>query len=160
MLGHIILLIIVAVLYLKMLDALEITSREELVKKLKQMRQKAAIAYAHQHPQENKATALSERIPTDVVSLFGQKLQWLEHRTRDTEKSGFKNTMELIVAAGYPYQAHTVTTSDGYQLELHRIPPNKMSGHKGTVCFQHGFEDSSETWVLNNRFFFFTFFFF
>lgn len=47
---------------------------------------------------------------------------------------------------------HSVTTDDGYILEMHRIaggrkyPPKK--GKK--VCFlQHGLLDSSATWILS-----------
>ena len=53
---------------------------------------------------------------------------------------------DAILAAGYPLEEHTLTTSDGYLLTLHRIP---RRGAKDAVYFQHGVFDSSLGWVAN-----------
>lgn len=50
---------------------------------------------------------------------------------------------------GYPVESHYVTTSDGYILNLHRIP-NRKSGkiNKKVVLLEHGILLSSIQWVL------------
>jgi len=58
---------------------------------------------------------------------------------------------EMIKAEGYPIENHYVTTSDGYILNLHRIPhgkdPNKKK--KDTpVYLQHGLLCSSADWIV------------
>lgn len=58
---------------------------------------------------------------------------------------------ELIRKYGYPVEIHNVQTSDGYILEMHRIPGNSTSckGDGKTVVFlQHGLLDSSAGWIL------------
>lgn len=62
------------------------------------------------------------------------------------------NTPQLIRYHGYPAETHYVTTSDGYILQLHRIPgPRHSTVRKPSpVAFlQHGLLDASSTWVLN-----------
>lgn len=76
-------------------------------------------------------------------------------------------TPQLIAHRGYPVETHEVTTSDGYILELHRIPysrrvpsrfqrskqfGNKYANRMSTrpvVFLQHGLLCSSSDWVLN-----------
>lgn len=76
-------------------------------------------------------------------------------------------TPQLIAHRGYPVEIHEVTTSDGYILELHRIPysrrvpsrfqrskqfGNKYANRMSTrpvVFLQHGLLCSSSDWVLN-----------
>lgn len=54
---------------------------------------------------------------------------------------------------GYVTEIHRVVTSDGYILEVHRIvssPVYKPSSKVKPVAFlQHGFLDSSATWVMS-----------
>lgn len=54
----------------------------------------------------------------------------------------------MIKREGYPAEAHMVTTSDGYILELHRIP-----GGVGSVpvLLQHGLLSSSADWVVTGK---------
>ena len=57
---------------------------------------------------------------------------------------------EIIVKRGYPVEIHSVTTKDGYILELHRIPPPTSRGNASRVVFlQHGLLHSSAAWVIN-----------
>lgn len=51
----------------------------------------------------------------------------------------------MIRRAGYPAEAHVVTTEDGYLLMLHRIP-----GRNGSlpVLLQHALLSSSADWVI------------
>ncbi|VDO39419.1 unnamed protein product [Brugia timori] len=63
-------------------------------------------------------------------------------------------TNEIISYHGYPSETHTVTTDDGYILELHRIPGGKAAVNsrnesKSVVFLQHGFIGSSAVWVTN-----------
>jgi len=64
-------------------------------------------------------------------------------------------TCGVIEYYGYPCEIHEVTTSDGYILELHRIPhgihetANAINGTRKVVFLQHGLIDSSFTWVSN-----------
>ncbi|XP_001360639.2 lipase 3 [Drosophila pseudoobscura] len=60
-------------------------------------------------------------------------------------------TLTLVRAQGYEIQEHTVQTSDGYILTMHRIPYSKNTGYDGArpVAFlMHGLLCSSSDWVL------------
>ncbi|XP_069680505.1 lipase 3-like [Periplaneta americana] len=60
-------------------------------------------------------------------------------------------TPELIVKYGYPAESHTVQTSDGYLLTLHRIPHGKgadPSVRGPPILLQHGLLCSSADWVV------------
>lgn len=49
---------------------------------------------------------------------------------------------------------HRVVTPDGYILEVHRIissPYREYSPRKPAVFLQHGFLDSSATWVMSGQ---------
>jgi hypothetical protein len=62
---------------------------------------------------------------------------------------------DMIVDAGYPVEILSMTTEDGYILQLHRIPygiapgagPNE--GSKIPVIIQHGLLCSSACWVIS-----------
>ncbi|XP_037912093.1 lipase 3-like isoform X3 [Hermetia illucens] len=65
-------------------------------------------------------------------------------------------TMEIATRHGYPAEAHTVTTEDGYLLTMHRIPCGRIGCHqKGgrgrgqPVFLQHGLLSSSADWVIS-----------
>ncbi|KAL0056175.1 hypothetical protein WJX82_008465 [Trebouxia sp. C0006] len=53
---------------------------------------------------------------------------------------------EVIKAAGYPLEQHTVTTSDGYILRMERLPRH---GGRDVAFFMHGILDTSMGWVSN-----------
>jgi len=60
------------------------------------------------------------------------------------------NITTFIANLGYPIEVHTVTTSDGYILTLHRIPHGKSNPPiKGVVLLQHGLTDASAGYCLN-----------
>ncbi|KAM0726715.1 Lipase lipl-3 [Formica fusca] len=73
-------------------------------------------------------------------SAFAKNISWFS-----LNPDVVLNTPEIIKRAGYPAEAHVVTTEDGYLLTLHRIP-----GGKGSlpVLLQHGFLSSSADWVM------------
>ncbi|XP_026829883.1 lipase 3 isoform X2 [Ooceraea biroi] len=57
----------------------------------------------------------------------------------------------LVEQYGYPAEEHYVTTADGYNLVIHRIPGSPLLNNKGIkkVAFiQHGILASSDSWVL------------
>jgi hypothetical protein len=59
---------------------------------------------------------------------------------------------ELIEKYGYPMELHTVTTEDGYILEMHRIPHGRdrdnSPGPRPVVFLMHGLLSSSADWVV------------
>ena len=52
--------------------------------------------------------------------------------------------MELLRRRGYAAECHEVTTSDGYVLELHRIP----NAGRRPVLLQNGVFQTSATWMV------------
>jgi pimeloyl-ACP methyl ester carboxylesterase len=61
----------------------------------------------------------------------------------------FYPVCDQVIALGYPCQSHYVPTSDGFILNVIRIPP-KLSGAY-PVYLQHGLLDSAVTWVANSN---------
>jgi lysosomal acid lipase/cholesteryl ester hydrolase len=61
-----------------------------------------------------------------------------------------RTVQEIVVAKGYGFEAHTITTDDGYILELHRIINKDYAKQERPVMFlQHGILASSESWIMN-----------
>jgi len=64
--------------------------------------------------------------------------------------STFKQ-MGLVERHGYPSEEHYVTTEDGYNLKIHRIPDSPLSNNKQpntVVLLLHGILCSSDCWVV------------
>ncbi|CAG0896315.1 unnamed protein product [Darwinula stevensoni] len=62
------------------------------------------------------------------------------------------DTPELIAKYGYPSETHTITTADGYIIDMHRIPYGLSGPGEGPripILLQHGLLSSSACWVLN-----------
>ncbi|XP_066601271.1 lipase 3-like [Prorops nasuta] len=68
-------------------------------------------------------------------------------------------TPDLVRKYGYTLEVHEVTTEDGYNLQLHRIPYGRrnsydvlgsrsISGSRHPILLQHGLAGSSADWVL------------
>ncbi|KAJ0178303.1 hypothetical protein K1T71_006126 [Dendrolimus kikuchii] len=59
---------------------------------------------------------------------------------------------DLIRKYGYPAEVHSVTTEDGYILEMHRIPhgrnSNSAGGKRSIIFLMHGLLSSSADWLL------------
>ena len=64
-----------------------------------------------------------------------------------------KDMLELINIRGYEAESHFVATSDGYILNMFRIPNGRngkqSNASKPAVILQHGLLDSSFTWISN-----------
>lgn len=74
-----------------------------------------------------------------------------EDHTADLEDPDVTLTVPARVARqGYPCESHTVL-SDGYILNLHRIPHSKTSSEVSsrTILLQHGISASSSDWIMN-----------
>ncbi|WAR15129.1 LICH-like protein [Mya arenaria] len=68
------------------------------------------------------------------------------------EPDVYRNTTELVRSKGYPNEEHNVITSDGYILQVQRIPRGRKpgaTGEKGPVLLQHGLLSCSACWVEN-----------
>ncbi|XP_050521589.1 lipase 3-like [Daktulosphaira vitifoliae] len=74
---------------------------------------------------------------------------------RFANESFLLNTTEDFVRQeGYPVERHTVITSDGYNLTLHRIPYSKFQDptiKRPVIIVQHGILCSSTDWVISGR---------
>ncbi|KAL0130331.1 hypothetical protein PUN28_002165 [Cardiocondyla obscurior] len=63
----------------------------------------------------------------------------------------FLSTIGLVERYHYPAEEHSVTTEDGYNLVIHRIPRSPLSNNqkrKEIVFLLHGMIASSDYWVL------------
>lgn len=63
---------------------------------------------------------------------------------------------DFIRREGYPVERHTVITTDGYNLTVHRIPYSKNEdpstiNKKPAVLVQHGILCSSTDWVISGQ---------
>ena len=56
---------------------------------------------------------------------------------------------QVVESNGYTFEAHNVTTADGYILTLYRIPCKKgqpITPGKPVAFLQHGLLDLADTW--------------
>ncbi|CAH1989668.1 unnamed protein product [Acanthoscelides obtectus] len=66
------------------------------------------------------------------------------------EEAKSYTTLDIIERNGYKAENHYTTTSDGYILNLHRIPEGKTGRKNNKVAFlQHGILASSSDWVIS-----------
>lgn len=58
---------------------------------------------------------------------------------------------EIVESQGLSFEYHTVTTKDGYILEVHRVYSPRFDSKipKPVAFFQHGILSQSEAFVLN-----------
>jgi lysosomal acid lipase/cholesteryl ester hydrolase len=96
----------------------------------------------------NKAYLLF--LAVGIAAAFPNRLQ--ESKNGEGEDPEITMTVpEIIRYWGYPCEVHHVTTSDGYILEMHRIPHglSNVKATNGPIFLQHGLFSSSADWVLN-----------
>ncbi|KAL6431836.1 hypothetical protein ACFW04_007361 [Cataglyphis niger] len=78
-------------------------------------------------------------------TLFKKKgYTWVYNFSREARFNA-NLSLEMIRKAGYPAEAHVITTEDGYILTLHRIPGGNDSL---PVLLQHGLLCTSTDWVI------------
>ena len=68
------------------------------------------------------------------------------------DPDALRTFQEMCVAHGYLFEAHNVTTADGYILTLYRIPGKKgapVAPGTPVVFLQHGLIDLADTWITN-----------
>lgn len=58
------------------------------------------------------------------------------------------NITQLGQKYGYPVEEHSVTTDDGYVIDIHRIRHTKDVTNNLVVFLMHGFVESSDSWLL------------
>ena len=61
------------------------------------------------------------------------------------------NFEETVQAHGYPFEEHSVTTSDGYILPLYRIPHGLNDTYtqgRPAILLQHGIIDPSDSFII------------
>ncbi|GAB1867614.1 Lipase 3 [Camponotus japonicus] len=82
-------------------------------------------------------------------SEFVERITWVSSwKEAKNNPDVILDTLEMIRKAGYPAEAHVVTTEDGYRLTLHRIPGANDSL---PVLLQHGLLCSSVDWIFLGR---------
>lgn len=91
-----------------------------------------------------------------TASAFAQeeKLWTMPEIPANGDTSDAKRTFEEICTEnGFQFEIHEVTTEDGYELNVFRIPGLVGEGQsnvtKPPVLFQHGILDSAYCWIIN-----------
>lgn len=87
-----------------------------------------------------------------IVSGDACRVRGLEHKG-GVEPDACRNVTEIIRNKGYPVEEHRVTTSDGFIINIQRMPDGRKKrrakGPKPVVFLQHGLLSSSADWVIN-----------
>jgi pimeloyl-ACP methyl ester carboxylesterase len=70
---------------------------------------------------------------------------------KDQTGDGKLSFQELCTKYGFRFEAHTVTTEDGYILTQYRIPGlvDDFTTGKAPLFMQHGLLDSANCWIMN-----------
>lgn len=70
---------------------------------------------------------------------------------RAVDPEALMTFQQVVESNGYMFEAHNVTTSDGYILTLYRIPSKigHFSTGKPVAFLQHGLLDLADTWIMN-----------
>lgn len=94
--------------------------------------------------------------PLEKVRKDGREWSGLKVDNADWKGDAvdLKPMADLVLGEGYPMEACTVETVDGYILELYRIPRGRNESEyngerRPAVLLWHGLLDSSATWVIN-----------
>ena len=86
-------------------------------------------------------------VDEDIHELVEEAMGFLD------EDGDERTTPEIIQNYGYKCEVQQVTTSDGYKLQLHRIPHGKhgASGPRPVVLLVHGLLQSSASFAIDER---------
>nr|CAH7747960.1 unnamed protein product [Callosobruchus chinensis] len=96
---------------------------------------------------------LGESKGLKTSSIFDQS--FLQQLPELTLKAKAYTTIDIALRDGYPVENHYVTTSDGYILNMHRIPRGKSGRRNNRVALlQHGYmlaDEGYDVWLGNAR---------
>ncbi|XP_057592644.1 gastric triacylglycerol lipase [Hippopotamus amphibius kiboko] len=85
------------------------------------------------------------------IHMSGNAFCFLGKKAVNPEAS--MNISQMISYWGYPSEMHEVITTDGYILQVYRIPHGKNDanhlGQRPAVFLQHGFLASATSWISN-----------
>ncbi|XP_038212159.1 lipase 3-like [Zerene cesonia] len=85
----------------------------------------------------------SIKLPKDyMISAAESKENFQEFELGLQNEDTYLNITQLITKYGYPVEKHSVQTSDGYVLNVFRIPSNGRP-----VFLMHGFVSSADDWI-------------
>lgn len=85
----------------------------------------------------------------DALNVVLTQTQTVSNATEDAPEDAYLNITQLATKYGYPIEEHTVTTEDGYIINVHRIPRGRHNVTNNVVVFlMHGLVESSESWIL------------
>ena len=71
----------------------------------------------------------------------------------EVDPDALRTFQQVCTAHGYLFEAHNVTTSDGYILTLYRIPGKisaPIAAGASVVFLQHGLIDLADSWIMND----------
>lgn len=63
----------------------------------------------------------------------------------------FKTFAEICMEAGYEVESHYVLTEDQYINQMFRVYDPRYTDLKGAVLLLHGFSDSSDNFIINDK---------
>lgn len=85
----------------------------------------------------------------DTIKIFEFSEYWMEVTLPSNIIIIFQS--DLIRSEGYTCEIHEIHTTDGYILEIHRIPPKVHKPNLKPVLLAHGLLFSSSMYVINGR---------
>jgi len=98
----------------------------------------------------------------NIPSIWGKDTKTKDGKIEDIAKLAlqhpnvYRSIQEIVENEGFNFENHTVTTDDGYILEMHRIFSNLTSvlppdATRPVLFMQHGLMATSETWTVNGN---------
>ncbi|XP_071650480.1 lipase 3-like isoform X1 [Temnothorax longispinosus] len=105
---------------------------------------------------EGRLQNISSFLQNEFLNLFFPKDPGLVRvrrmdRVEEMMSGKILDFIGLIERYNYPAEEHNVTTEDGYNLKIHRIPGSPLSDNKKKkeiIFMQHGLLASSDSWVM------------
>ncbi|KAK6637678.1 hypothetical protein RUM44_008100 [Polyplax serrata] len=85
------------------------------------------------------------------IALFHSTMGYSSPDSYSIAEDGLLKLPELVKKYGYPVETHNVSTQDGYQLTIYRIPAGKNCGNmtlKKPVLIQHGLLSSAYDFLI------------
>ncbi|XP_072763179.1 lipase 3-like [Anoplolepis gracilipes] len=113
------------------------------------------IIFSEAEPNPTERSTHFNKLDFLVKFLFPKEPDIVRVRNAEEGRAANKVTtldfIGLIERYGYPAEEHHVTTEDGYNLKIHRIPSSPLSNNqqnKTVVLLIHGILCTSDCWVL------------